>query len=157
MRRTRHSFRNRRESCAKPTLLRFGSLRSAHSVSSSRAATVFGRTSAASAAYIEIMIVRDGWNCCRCYDRAYKRSNRSLRDLSYHDDEGGEFRRVDSRPVHLPVELVKGRHGQFDVEVDGQLEMWRKEGLLANLMSKPWPQDDEVVRAVRAALDSRGS
>jgi hypothetical protein len=54
--------------------------------------------------------------------------------------------------VGVPVELAPGSHGQFDVMVDGQVVVSRKGGLLAKLLSKPWPQGDEVVRAVRAAL-----
>jgi hypothetical protein len=55
----------------------------------------------------------------------------------------------------VPVELAKGTHGQFDVMVNGQVVVTRKGGLLAKLMSKPWPPGDEVVAAVRAALASR--
>jgi hypothetical protein len=57
----------------------------------------------------------------------------------------------------VPVDMVKGRHGQFDVEVNGQLVVSRKGGLLAMLMSKPWPDGEDLVGAVRDALDSAAS
>ena len=50
----------------------------------------------------------------------------------------------------VPVELQEGRHGQFDVLVN----VSRKGGLMAKLTGKPWPEDDDVVRAVRGALAS---
>ena len=52
----------------------------------------------------------------------------------------------------MPVELEKGRHGQFDVLVDGRLVVSRKGGLLAKFTGKPWPDGEDVVSAVREAL-----
>jgi hypothetical protein len=52
----------------------------------------------------------------------------------------------------VPVELEKGRLGQFDVMVNDRVVVSRKGGLLAKLTGKPWPDRDEVVRVVRAAL-----
>ena len=51
----------------------------------------------------------------------------------------------------IPVELEKGRRGQFDILVDGRPVISRKGGILAKLMRKPWPTDEEVLRAVRKA------
>jgi hypothetical protein len=56
--------------------------------------------------------------------------------------------------VGVPVELQEGRHGQFDVLVNDRLIVSRKGGLMAKLTGKPWPEDDDVVRAVRGALAS---
>ena len=50
--------------------------------------------------------------------------------------------------------MEKGRHGQFDVMVDGATVVSRKGGLLAKLVSRPWPTGDEVVTAVRNALNN---
>jgi hypothetical protein len=49
---------------------------------------------------------------------------------------------------------VEGHHGQFDVMVDDRTVVSRKGGLIAKFTGKPWPDHDEVVRAVRAALGS---
>ena len=54
--------------------------------------------------------------------------------------------------IGQPVELEKGRQGQFEVIVDGRTVVSRKGGLLAKLLSRPWPGGDDVVAAVRAAL-----
>jgi hypothetical protein len=51
-----------------------------------------------------------------------------------------------------PVELEKGRQGQFEVIVNGRTVASRKGGLLAKLMNRPWPSGDDVIAAVRAAL-----
>lgn len=51
-----------------------------------------------------------------------------------------------------PVELEKGRQGQFEVIVNGRSVASRKGGLLAKLLNRPWPSRDDVVAAVRAAL-----
>jgi hypothetical protein len=48
--------------------------------------------------------------------------------------------------------MVKGHHGQFDILVDERLVVSRKGGLIAKFTGKPWPDHDEVVRAVREAL-----
>jgi hypothetical protein len=56
----------------------------------------------------------------------------------------------------LPVELEKGRQGQFEVIVNGRLVASRKGGLLAKLLKRPWPDGDEVVAAVRAAVPQAG-
>ena len=54
----------------------------------------------------------------------------------------------------MPVELVDGRWGQFQVEVEGRTVLSRKGGLIAKLTGRPWPSDDDVVAAVREALPS---
>ena len=54
--------------------------------------------------------------------------------------------------IGQPVELEKGRQGQFEVIVNGRAVVSRKGGLLAKLLSRPWPGGDDVVAAVRAAL-----
>ncbi len=51
-----------------------------------------------------------------------------------------------------PVELEKGRPGQFEVIVNGRTVASRKGGLLAKLLNRPWPSGADVVAAVRAAL-----
>ena len=48
--------------------------------------------------------------------------------------------------------MEKGHHGQFDILVDGRLVVSRKGGLIAKFTGKPWPDRDEVVDAVGAAL-----
>lgn len=54
------------------------------------------------------------------------------------------------------MELQKGRFGQFEVFVNGRLVMSRKGGLLAKLMSKPWPSEEDVISAVRGAMPQEG-
>ena len=56
----------------------------------------------------------------------------------------------------MPVTLKDGRLGQFDVLVDGRVVASRKGGLLAKLVRRPFPDDDEILDAVRAALPPRG-
>lgn len=51
----------------------------------------------------------------------------------------------------MPVTLSKGRFGQFDVLVDGRVVLTRKGGLIAKLLKRPWPSDDEVLAAVRGS------
>jgi hypothetical protein len=41
--------------------------------------------------------------------------------------------------------------GQFEVVVDGRPVVSRKGGLIAKLVGRPWPSDDDVVTAVRDA------
>ena len=41
--------------------------------------------------------------------------------------------------------------GQFDVLVDGETVVSRKGGLIAMVLRKPWPDEADVVEAVRAA------
>ncbi|HTE06945.1 MAG TPA: hypothetical protein VK824_12195 [Planctomycetota bacterium] len=52
----------------------------------------------------------------------------------------------------MPVTLAKGRLGQLDVVVDGHVVATRKGGLVAKLVHRPFPADEDVVAAVRAAL-----
>ena len=54
--------------------------------------------------------------------------------------------------LQIPVELQKGAHGQFDIMVDGRSIVSRKGGLIAKLVGRPWPESDDVLAAVRAAL-----
>jgi len=56
----------------------------------------------------------------------------------------------------VPVTLKDGRLGQFDVLVDGRVVASRKGGLLAKLVRRPFPDDDDILDAVRAALPPRG-
>ena len=49
------------------------------------------------------------------------------------------------------VDLRKGRTGQFEIVVDGRTVISRKGGLLAKLIGRPWPTDDDVLAAVRDA------
>ncbi len=55
--------------------------------------------------------------------------------------------------VGTPVELQKGRSGQFDIVVDGRPVVSRKGGLLAKLLGRPWPSDEDVLTAVRKAIE----
>jgi hypothetical protein len=50
------------------------------------------------------------------------------------------------------VELQRGQLGQFEVMVDGRTVASRKGGLLAKLLSRPWPSEADVLAAVRAAM-----
>ena len=56
----------------------------------------------------------------------------------------------------MPVELEKGRHGRFDVMVNGRSAVSRKGGLVARLVKRPWPGGDEIVAAVRESLLGKG-
>ena len=47
--------------------------------------------------------------------------------------------------------------GQFEVVVDDRTVVSRKGGLLAKLMGKPWPTDDDVVTAVRNAMQGEAT
>jgi hypothetical protein len=53
--------------------------------------------------------------------------------------------------LDIPVELVKGRFGQFEVLVNGQTVASRKGGLVAKLLKRPWPDEEEVIAAIRRA------
>ena len=44
------------------------------------------------------------------------------------------------------------RRGHFDIQVDGRTVVSRKGGLLAKLFRKPWPNPEDVVAAVREAI-----
>jgi len=57
----------------------------------------------------------------------------------------------------VPVELVKGHHGQLDVMVGDRMVVSRKGGLFAKFTGKPWPDHADVVRAVRTALGAGAS
>lgn len=54
------------------------------------------------------------------------------------------------------MKLEKGRPGQFEIAVDGRIVVFRKGGLLAKILGRPWPGDDEVLSAVRGALAGAG-
>jgi hypothetical protein len=56
----------------------------------------------------------------------------------------------------VPVELVHGRQGQFEVMVNGRTVASRKGGLIAKLVKRPFPRGEDVVVAVRDALQARG-
>jgi hypothetical protein len=62
---------------------------------------------------------------------------------------------IDDR-VGLPVELEKGRQGQFDVIVNGRLVASRKGGLLAKILNRLWPDGDDVIAAVRDTMQREG-
>lgn len=47
--------------------------------------------------------------------------------------------------------MQKGRTGQFEILVDGRTVLARKGGLIAKLTGRPWPTDDDVLKAVRGA------
>jgi len=51
-----------------------------------------------------------------------------------------------------PIELVKGKWGQFDVLVDDQVVVSRKGGLIAKVVQRPWPTEEAIVDAVQTAL-----
>jgi hypothetical protein len=51
-----------------------------------------------------------------------------------------------------PVEMEKGQLGQFEVVVNGRTVASRKGGLIAKIVNRPWPDGDDVLAAVRAAL-----
>ena len=50
--------------------------------------------------------------------------------------------------------MVDGRLGQFEVQVGGRTVVSRKGGLIAKLTGRPWPSDEDVLSAVRDALDA---
>lgn|GEM_PF-4960192 len=56
--------------------------------------------------------------------------------------------------VGTHVNLEKGRQGQFEILVGGQTVISRKGGLVAKLVGRPWPSDQDVLAAVRAASES---
>ena len=47
---------------------------------------------------------------------------------------------------------MHGHFGQFEVQVDGRTVVSRKGGLIAKLTGRPWPEDEDVLAAVRNAL-----
>lgn len=55
------------------------------------------------------------------------------------------------------MQLQKGRHGQFDILVEGRPVVSRKGGLLAKLLGKPWPSEGELIAAVRAGTRDTSS
>jgi hypothetical protein len=56
----------------------------------------------------------------------------------------------------VPVTLTRGRFGQLDIVVDGRVVVSRKGGLVAKIVGRPFPGDEEVVAAVRDALPPGG-
>lgn len=66
---------------------------------------------------------------------------------------GGELRRRIKEGLGCEVELERGRRGQFDVLVGERTVVSRKGGLFAKLLGKPWPEEEAVVAAVRAAVE----
>jgi hypothetical protein len=48
-----------------------------------------------------------------------------------------------------------GRAGQFEIVVDGRTVVSRKGGLIAKLVGRPWPEPDDVLSAVRGAVERR--
>ena len=51
--------------------------------------------------------------------------------------------------------MEKGHHGQFDILVGDRMVVSRKGGLIAKFTGKPWPDREDVVRVVQAALAGR--
>ncbi len=47
--------------------------------------------------------------------------------------------------------LETGRRGQFEVIVGDRTVVERKGGLVAKLVGRPWPSEEEVLSAVREA------
>ena len=76
-----------------------------------------------------------------------------LKDINERGSKDREslFAAVIKDSLGTPVELKKGRAGQFEIIVDGRTVVSRKGGLIAMLVGRPWPSEDEVVEAVRAA------
>ena len=66
--------------------------------------------------------------------------------------KAASFAALIQESVGLPVALEKGRQGQFDIFVNERSVASRKGGLLAKIVNRPWPSENEVVAAVRAAL-----
>ena len=50
--------------------------------------------------------------------------------------------------------MREGRRGQFEVIVDGRTVASRKGGLIAKLVGRPWPEGEDVLSAVRDALEA---
>ena len=48
--------------------------------------------------------------------------------------------------------MLGGHLGQFEVQVGGRTVVSRKGGLIAKLTGRPWPDDEDVIAAVRDAL-----
>ena len=72
-------------------------------------------------------------------------------------DEGDFYRTASyaaliQAQLGAPVELVPGHFGQFEVRVGGRTVVSRKGGLIAKLTGRPFPDDEDVLSAVRAAL-----
>lgn len=52
----------------------------------------------------------------------------------------------------MEVTLREGALGQYDVEVDGELVASRSSNLLLRLVGGGWPDERDVIEAVRARL-----
>lgn len=50
--------------------------------------------------------------------------------------------------------MKAGGLGQFEIHVGGRMVIERKGGLIAKLVGRRWPEDAEVLVAVRQALSS---
>jgi len=44
-----------------------------------------------------------------------------------------------------------GSRGQFDIQVNGKTVVSRKGGLLAILFRRPWPENAEVINAIKGS------
>ena len=51
----------------------------------------------------------------------------------------------------FPVDLEKGRQGQFEIRVNGRTVISRKGGLIAMILRRPWPSSEAVLSAVSEA------
>jgi len=49
----------------------------------------------------------------------------------------------------VQVKLETGRRGQFEILVDDRVVLARKGGLIAKIVGRPWPTDEDVLSAVR--------
>jgi hypothetical protein len=65
------------------------------------------------------------------------------------------FAALIERSVGQPVELEQGRQGQFEIVVNGRSVASRKGGLLAKILNRPWPNEDDVLTAVRAEIQRK--
>lgn len=73
--------------------------------------------------------------------------------VTFTRTKGASYAAFMRERVDVPVDMVKGRHVQFDVLVNDELVVSRKGGPIAKSTNKPWPEHDDVVSAVLAALD----
>lgn len=53
----------------------------------------------------------------------------------------------------LQVNLEKGKWGQFEIVVNNQTVLSRRGGLIAKLMNRPWPDNEEVLAAIRSVSE----
>ena len=54
------------------------------------------------------------------------------------------------------MQLVRGKPGQFDVEVDGQVVATRGGNLLQRVLGGGWPEPADVIAKIEALQKERG-